>query len=240
MVRPLIGISCYVEPASWGVWHDVRASLIPQTYVDHVVRAGGRPVVLPPLSATPGVAEDPAETAALVARLDGLVVAGGVDVDPSRYGQVAHPAGQSARADRDASELALVRRATAVDLPLLGVCRGMQVMAVAGGGRLVQHIPDVTGADDHSPGPGTYGRHPVAVTPGTRLHALVGPSVDVASYHHQGVHSHPGYLASAHAGDGILEAMEAPDAPFRLAVQWHPEVDEDNRLFTALVRASIS
>lgn len=238
MARPLVGISCYVEPASWGVWREVPAALIPKGYVDHVQRAGGRAVVLPPLSATDSLAESAEETRALLSRLDGLVIAGGVDVEPSRYGAQRHPSVQASRPERDASELLMARVAQEIDLPLLGICRGMQVMAVAAGGELEQHIPDRVGNDSHSPSPGVYGPHRVDVLDGTLLERIIGATVDVHSYHHQAVLSHPGYEAAAYADDGTLEALERADLAFCLGVQWHPEAGTDNRLFAALVAAA--
>ncbi len=136
------------------------------------------------------------------------------------------------------SELAIARATAEVDLPVLGICRGMQVMAVAAGGLLEQHVPDRVGHDEHSPGPATYGSHPVRTVEGTRIARILGEQVDVPSYHHQSVLTHPGYEACAWADDGTLEAMEDPTASFRLAVQWHPEVGTDPRLFRALVEAA--
>jgi putative glutamine amidotransferase len=135
-------------------------------------------------------------------------------------------------------ELALARVAGDAGVPLLGICRGMQVMAVAAGGELEQHLPDRVGHDEHSPAPGRYGEHGVRLAAGSRIGEVLGPRVDVPTYHHQGVLSHPGYQASGWADDGVLEAIEAPEARFRLGVQWHPEVGADARLFAALVEAA--
>ncbi len=232
MARPLIGISCYAEPASWGVWRDVPAAVLPWGYVDHVARAGGYPVLLPPV---PPEADEPA---GIIAGLAGLIIAGGPDVDPVRYGQSPHPATQAPRPERDATEAELLAAAVQADLPLLGICRGMQVMAVGAGGQLVQHLPDLVGGSTHAPGEGRYGSHEVRLVEGTLMHRLLGPSLRVPSYHHQGVASHPGYVASGHAPDATVEAMEAPEARFRVGVQWHPEADTDPRLFQALVAAA--
>lgn len=240
MSRPLIGITCYVESASWAVWSEVRASLIPQTYIDQVVRAGGRPLIIPPLSSAPDTQESDDDFDRLLDTLDGLILSGGADIASTRYGQDPHPLVQTARHDRDSAEIALARVATSRDLPLLGVCRGMQVMAVAAGGQLDQHLPDTVGHDQHSPGPGIYGRHEVKMVAGTRLFDILGTSVEVASYHHQGVLSHPGYVPTGHSSDAAVEAMEDPGGRFRLGVQWHPEVDPDCRLFEALVAAARS
>jgi putative glutamine amidotransferase len=233
MSRPIIGISCYVEAASWGAWTDVPAALIPHRYVAKVEEAGGVALVIPPrLDADAGWAVD------VLGRLDGLILAGGVDVEPVRYGQEPHSSIQAARRDRDAAELSLAVASGRTGLPVLGICRGMQVMAVAAGGVLEQHIPDRVGHSGHSPSPGVYGEHEVRIELSSRLGTILGPSIEAPSYHHQAVVSHPGYVASAwDPADGTLEAMEDSAARFRLAVQWHPEVSDDVRLFTALVAA---
>ncbi|MCU1536946.1 MAG: peptidase, partial [Humibacillus sp.] len=211
MQRPVIGITSYVEEASWGAWSQVPAALLPYRYVHQVERAGAIAVVLPPrLDADEEVA------AAIAARLDGLVIAGGVDVAPELYADERHPTVQASRPDRDATEVALARVTAHLDLPVLGICRGMQVMAVAAGGRLEQHVPDRVGHDDHSPGPSVYGTHVVDTVAGSRVADLLGEHLEVPSYHHQSVLEHPGYLPSAWAPDGTLEAMEAPGARFRL------------------------
>jgi putative glutamine amidotransferase len=231
--RPLVALTCYAEPASWGVWHDVPAVLVPAAYVRSLREAGAHVVLLPPADQL-----SDADAARLLAPFAGLVVAGGVDVDPARYGARAHPTVQSSRPDRDDAELALVRAAVDADLPLLGVCRGMQVMAVAAGGSLRQHLPEEVGTDVHSPAPASYGWNEVRTVAGTRLADLLGAKVEVPCYHHQGVSTHPGYDASAHAVDGVTEAMEDPRATFRVGVQWHPEAGTDLRLFQALVAAA--
>ena len=227
-MRPLIGISTYREQARWGVW-DQPADLLPVGYAQSIERAGGVPVLLPP--------SDPDGAASVVARLDGLVIAGGADVDPSRYAAEPHERTTSWREDRDAWELALLEAAPA-DLPVLGICRGMQLMAVHAGGSLEQHVPDVVGGDSHSPRPGTFGEVDVDVLPGTRLAAAIGDKGDVRCHHHQAVRDHPGFVPAARAADGTLEAMEDPAHRFRLAVQWHPETREDAGLFRALVAAA--
>jgi putative glutamine amidotransferase len=232
--RPLIGITCYVEPATRGDWKDVPSVVLPHDYVRQVEEAGGTILVIPPRAdADEEIARE------VVARLDGLVIAGGADVDPALYAaSERHPDVQEARHDRDAMEVALARAAADADLPLLGICRGMQVMAVAAGGTLEQHLPDRVGHVDHSPAVAVYGHHLVTTVPGTRLAALLGDQADVPSYHHQSVLTHPGFEPSAWAQDGTLEAMEDPTAWFRLGVQWHPEVGDDPRLFDALVAAA--
>ena len=234
MSRPVIGITTYVEPASWGVWRDVPAALTPFAYIRQVVAAGGLPLLVPPLPE--GTAEG--EVKDLLGRLDGLILSGGSDVEPARYGADPHPSVQEPRRDRDGSELTLARASSGADLPVLGICRGMQIMAVAAGGDLWQHLPDVIGNESHSPGPGSYGRHGVRIDPGSRLGRILGERVDVASYHHQGVGEHPGLHATAWSDDGLLEAFEDNAAAFRLGVQWHPEVGDDPRLFEALIEAA--
>jgi putative glutamine amidotransferase len=228
---PLIGITTYREQASWGVW-DARADVLHAQYADALLAAGGVPVLLPPASASDEVAD------AVVARIDGLVVSGGADVDPGRYGEEPHPRTTSWREDRDAWESALLRAADAAGLPTLGVCRGMQLMAVAAGGSLVQHTPEVVGHEGHNPGGAEFGTTRVATEAGSRLAALVGDTVEVGCHHHQTVAGHPGFEATAWAGDGSLEAMERPGPRFCLAVQWHPEVRDDTRLFEGLVAAA--
>ena len=228
---PLIGLTVYREEAAWGVWQQ-RADLLPAQYAEAVTSVGGVPVLLP-LTVTPGAAE------AAVSRLDGLVISGGADVDPGRYGAEPHPRTAGWRPDRDAWETALLDAAAAVDLPVLGVCRGMQVMAVHAGGRLDQHTPDLVGHEEHSPGGDVFGSVAVTTEAGSRLEALVGPSLTVNCHHHQSVAAHPGFVASAHAADGTLEAMETESGErFCVAVQWHPETAADVGLLAGLVRAA--
>jgi putative glutamine amidotransferase len=228
--RPVVGISTYREPASWGSWQQVPADLLPAGYVDAVRAGGGIPVLLPP-------DPDPDRALAAAQRLDALVIAGGPDVDPAGYRQPAGPHTTAWQADRDAAEMALLDAAAARSMPTLGICRGMQVMSVQAKGTLLQHVPDVVGHQGHSPGPGEYGPVRVRTVPGTRLADLLGPAVTVPCHHHQAVAGHPGMIAAAHAEDGLLEAIEDPDRPFWVGVQWHPEAGADMRLFTGLVAA---
>ena len=232
--RPLIGLSTYREPARWGIW-DQRADLLPASYADSVAAAGGVPVLLPPV---PPYAEG-AQVA--VARLDGLIISGGADVDPAQYAESAHPATGVPRPDRDAWELALLEAAGQRALPTLGVCRGMQVMAVQSGGTLEQHLPDVVGHAIHDPGGDSFGVVDVRVQPGSRLAdvlASAGGELTVGCHHHQSVRTHPGYRRSPGRRTARVEAIETPGERFLLGVQWHPEVAEDAGLFRALVRAS--
>lgn len=233
MSKPIIGITSYVEPASWGAWTNVSAALVPAAYVDHVRRAGAIAVVVPPL----GDGATLADAQALLARLDGLILAGGADVESSRYGAEPHELSQEPRRDRDAGELLLATAARGT-LPVLGVCRGMQVMVVAAGGQLEQHLPDRLGHLDHGPAPGTYGARVVETTPDSQLHSLLGATIEVNCYHHQGVRTHPTYDAAAYSTDGVVEAIEDPEPGFHLGVQWHPETGVDGRLFEALVKAA--
>ena len=230
MPAPVIGLTTYREDAAWGVWHQ-RADLLPAQYAAAVVSCGGVPVLLPPIDLTE--AAD-----AVVARLDGLVISGGADVDPTRYGADAHPRTANWRPDRDAWELALLDAAEAIALPVLGVCRGMQVMAVHAGGRLDQHTPDLVGHEDHSPGGDQFGAVAVRTEAGSRVAGLVGDSITVNCHHHQSVADHPGFAAAAHADDGTLEAMEASGDRFCVAVQWHPETAADVGLLAGLVAAA--
>jgi putative glutamine amidotransferase len=225
--RPLIGITCYVEQARWGPW-DEPAAVLPSSYLDAVTRGGGRAVILPP---------DPAD-AGMIDVLDGLVLAGGADVDPARYGSPPGPHTLGIRPDRDAGELVLLAAALDRDLPVLGVCRGMQLMAVNAGGALHQHAPDVVGTEEHRPEAGVYGAHPARFAPGSRVAAALGEDLKVNSYHHQLV-ADPGTLTvTGWAGDDTIEALEHPAKRFALGVQWHPEATGDHRLFEALVTAA--
>lgn len=231
MTRPVVGISTYREDASWGQWRQTPAVLVPARYVDAVRAGGGTPVLLPPL----GPGDDAGR---LVGRLDALVIAGGADVNPARYGE--HPGEHTSgwRDDRDVSEYALLDAADDLGLPVLGICRGMQVMAARAGGRLHQHVPDLVGDDRHSPGPGLYGPVTVRTVAGSRLAEIVGQELTVPCHHHQSVALAPGFTMTAFADDGGPEAMETPGDRFVLAVQWHPETDTDMRLFQALAQAA--
>ncbi|MEU6253020.1 gamma-glutamyl-gamma-aminobutyrate hydrolase family protein [Streptomyces sp. NPDC047043] len=226
--RPLIGISTYLEAgARWGVW-ELEAALLPAGYPRLAQRAGGLAAMLPP--------DAPEHAAATVARLDGLVIAGGPDVEPVRYGAEPHPrTGPPARA-RDAWELALIEAALAARVPLLGICRGMQLLNVALGGTLVQHI------DGHAEVVGVFGRHPVKPVPGTLYAAAVPEETSVPTYHHQAVDRlGTGLVPTAHAEDGTVEAVELPSAAgWVLGVQWHPEMGDDLRVMRALVEAATS
>lgn len=228
MSRPVIGVTTYVEPARYTVW-DLPVALLPYMYVEKVVQAGGQPVLLPP-------AGDPAE---LVGRLDGLILAGGGDVDPARYDHAPHERTGYVRGFRDEAEFALTAAALEAGLPYLGVCRGLQVLNVALGGTLHQHLPDVVGHDGHSPAPGRFGGLPVTPVAGTRLAKALGAApVTVPHYHHQAVDRlAAGLTVAATADDGTIEAVELDSAGFAVAVQWHPEAAADAALFEALIAA---
>ncbi|WP_413756411.1 gamma-glutamyl-gamma-aminobutyrate hydrolase family protein [Streptomyces sp. MMBL 11-3] len=222
--RPLIGVSTYLETARWGVW-ELEAALLPAGYPRLVQAAGGVAAMLPP--------DDPAYAAGVVARLDGLVIAGGPDVDPGRYGAARDPrCGPEARA-RDSWELALIGAALAAGTPLLGICRGMQLLNVALGGTLVQHI------DGHVEAVGVFGRHGVKPVPGSLYAGLVGGEVSVPTYHHQAVDRlGEGLVASAFAGDGTVEAVELAGPRWALGVQWHPEMGADVSVMRGLIEAA--
>lgn len=225
-----------LERARWGVW-DLDAFLLPRSYVDPVNRAGAMAVLLAP---DPALTDDPSEA---LDHLDGLMLAGGADIDPGAYGADPHPETIGCVPERDAFEIALVRAAIARDLPLLGICRGMQIMAVACGGTLHQHLPDLLGASTHDPGGDQFGDHVVATVPGSLVQRAEGDQVPVHCHHHQSVKDHPGYVVTARAEDGCIEALELDPAAggptrFALGVQWHPEINRDQRLFDALVAAA--
>ncbi|GAA3781402.1 gamma-glutamyl-gamma-aminobutyrate hydrolase family protein [Streptomyces phyllanthi] len=225
MTRPLIGVSTYLESgARWGVW-ELEAALLPVGYPRLVQAAGGLAAMLPP--------DDPSYAAETVARLDGLVIAGGPDVDPARYGAERSPRTGPPTPERDAWELALIRAALAAGIPLLGICRGMQLLNVALGGTLVQHL------DGHVTQAGVFGRHSVKPVPGSRYADIAPEETSVPTYHHQAVDRlGEGLVASAHAADGTVEAVELPGAAWVLGVQWHPEMGEDTRVMRALTRAA--
>lgn len=230
MRRPVVGITTYREPASWGVWSR-SADLLGARYADAVVAAGGAPVLLPPLPSTAGDA---------VQVLDALVLAGGADLDPERYGATRDPATGPPRRERDAAELLLARFCVERELPLLAICRGMQVLNVSLGGDLVQHLPDVPGCAPHRGGDAVFHAREVRVAPDSRLRSLVGEVLDVRCYHHQAVDRlGEGLRAVAWSEDGVVEAVELdPPSGFVLGVQAHPEESDDRRLFAALVAAS--
>src|SRR3954466_9314817 len=232
-VRPVIGLCAALEHASWGVW-TTGAHLLPREYADAVQRAGGIALILPP---DPRATEHPDE---LLDLLDGLILAGGADVDPAAYGQAPHPLTINTNPERDAFEIALAEAAIARDLPFLGVCRGMQVLNVARGGTLLQHLPESHGHDDHRRNPGTFegSDHQVRLTSGSLAARAAGEEVHrTLSHHHQGVDRvGEGLIVTGHSDlDDLPEAVELPDRRFVLGVQWHPEADETRQLIASLV-----
>ncbi|MFD6132584.1 gamma-glutamyl-gamma-aminobutyrate hydrolase family protein [Streptomyces diastaticus] len=224
-VPPLIGVSTYLEDeAGWGVW-TMPAALLPAGYAALVRAAGGLVAMLPP--------DAPERAGAVVARVDGLVIAGGPDVEPARYGAERDPRTGPPAPARDAWELALIDAALSLGTPLLGICRGMQLLNVALGGTLVQHL------DGHTGGTGVFGSHPVKPVPGSRYAAAVPEESAVPAYHHQCVDElGRGLSVSAQADDGTVEAIETAGEPWVLGVQWHPEMGEDTRVMRALVEAA--
>jgi putative glutamine amidotransferase len=232
---PLIGLTTYLDQAQTGVW-DVRASFLPAVYFQGVTAAGGVAMLLPPQPVDSDIAKR------VLDGLDGLVITGGKDVDPAAYGQVPHPATDEPGRQRDAWEFTLLGAALERELPVLGICRGAQVLNVALGGTLHQHLPDVIGHSGHRAGNAVFSTLPVRTVPGTRLAALVGESVDAQCYHHQAIAEvGDGLIVSAWDADGVVEALELPGEGFALAVQWHPEESlEDLRLFAAIVDAARS
>ncbi len=232
---PVIGLTTYLDQAQTGVW-DVRASFLPAVYFQGITAAGGVAVLLPPQPVDPDIAER------VLDGLDGLVITGGKDVDPGAYGQQPHPATDQPGGQRDAWEFALLDRALKRDLPVLGICRGAQVLNVALGGTLHQHLPDVIGHSRHRAGNAAFTTLPVRTVPGTRLAGLVGDSVDARCYHHQAIAElGEGLIVSAWDTDGVIEALELPGDTLVLAVQWHPEASlDDLRLFSAIVEAARS
>jgi putative glutamine amidotransferase len=224
--RPLIGITSYAEEIRWGVWTE-DAALVPLAYVRAVEHAGGRPLVVPP-------SEDGLEET--LAALDGVIFSGGGDIDPELYGAEPHDATDEPRSERDAAELRLLEAALDRDMPVLAICRGSQLLNVARGGDLVQHLPETVGHEQHRHDPGSFSDHDVKVAADSRLGGLLGDRAPVKSHHHQGY----GRLGSglrevAWAEDGIVEGLEDADKRFALGVLWHPEEGEDFALFKGLV-----
>jgi putative glutamine amidotransferase len=237
MSRPLIGVCAAVEPASFGVWKEEPAALLPLSYSRAIHGAGGMMAMLPP---DRRATEDPDE---LLDRLDGLVLGGGADIDPDSQGIEAHPETIGTNPDRDRFEIALARRALERGIPLLGVCRGMQVMNVACGGTLEQHLPDRFGHDRHRPIPGAWAEHDVRIEPGSLAARAAGTEhLTVKSHHHQGLDKIASdFTASAWATDDeSVEAIETEGGGFVLGVLWHPEEDLEDRVIPALVEVASS
>lgn len=229
MNQPVIGLTSYLEPAKWGAW-DQPAALIPWNYVNKLQAAGASVVILPP----------DADNHEAIARLDGLVMAGGADIEPARYGAPHQEGTDKPRTERDASELGLYRAAREANLPVFGICRGLQIMAVAHGGSLHQHLPDLVGNTLHRDAPGTFNNHGATFTPGSLIAELVGATeVTVNSSHHQAVDSPGDLTVTGYAEDGTIEVCEDPSAEFVLGVQWHPEFSNDEMVSENLFRAFV-
>lgn len=225
-MRPVIGITSYAQDAKWGAW-TLPAALVPLSYVQSVIEAGGRPLLVPPME---GSVEE------TLAAVDGLIFSGGADLDPSTYEAEPHPEVTFVQPHRDEAELALLERAIAHELPVLAVCRGMQLLNVLRGGDLHQHLPELVGHEGHREVPGVFSEHEVRLRPGSHTAELLGERTRVQSSHHQGVgRLGSGLEAVGWAEDGSIEAVEDPAHRFVVGVLWHPEEGEDKSLFAALV-----
>lgn len=229
----MIGLTTYRQRAQSGVW-DVQAGFLPGVYIEGVTRAGGIAALLPPQPVNDAIADR------VIDGLDGLIITGGRDVDPAAYGHDPHPSTDEPARDRDDWEFALLRAALRKHLPVLGICRGAQVLNVALGGTLIQHLPDVVSHTRHQQGKGVFSTSVVDTIDGTRLAGLIGESVQVQCYHHQAIDRlADGLVVSAADGDGVIEAVEMPGDDFVVAVQWHPEETlDDVRIFAGLVAAA--
>jgi putative glutamine amidotransferase len=228
VAKPVVGITTYLTPARWGAW-DLEAALVPAAYVRAVSRAGGAPLLVPPGA--------PVEET--LDAVDGLIFSGGSDLDPELYGEEAHESVAGVVRERDDFELSLMTAALARDMPVLAICRGSQVLNVALGGGIEQHVPDRVGSEGHRETPGVFSEHDVSVVGGTKLASILGDHGDVKSHHHQGYGKlGDGLVESARAADGTVEALEDPSRRFTLGVLWHPEEGENMALFEALVAAA--
>src|SRR3954453_9070518 len=237
MPRPLIGVCAAVERASFGVWKDEPATLLPLSYARAIHGAGGMMALLPPDRVA---TEAPPE---LPDRIDALVLGGGADIDAESQGALAHPETIGTNPDRDRFEMSLARRALERGIPLLGICRGMQVLNVACGGTLEQHLPDRLGHERHRPVPASWAEHDVRIEPGSLAAKVAGTErLKVKSHHHQGVDLVPESLTATAWGtdDENVEAIESVDGQFTLGVLWHPEEDLEDRVIPALVERATS
>jgi putative glutamine amidotransferase len=233
MTRPVIGICAALEHAEWAVWSR-RAVLVPHEYIVAIQQAGGLALMIPPDRA---LEEHPDE---MLDVIDGLILAGGADIDPSAYAAQPHPKTNGTVPERDRTELALTRRALERNMPVLGICRGMQLLNVALGGTLTQHVPDVVGHEDHRRHPGTFedSDHDVRLDPGSLAALAAGEELHgTKSHHHQAVDTIGDglHVTGVSTLDELPEAIEDPSRRFCLGVQWHPEADEQSRVVGALV-----
>lgn len=233
--RPVIGICTALVRANWGVWEQREAALLALSYLEAIQRADGMAVMIPPDAR---FEDNPDEMLDL---LDGLILAGGNDIDPARYGADPHPETHHLVPERDRAELALARRAVERDIPVLGICRGMQLINVAMGGTLDQHLPESIGDGRHRSVAGSFGTHRVRLAEGTLACGAAGTDgLLVMSHHHQGIGElGEGLKVSGWSvDDDIAEAIELPDRGFALGVVWHPEEDETSEIIPALVEAA--
>jgi putative glutamine amidotransferase len=234
MSAPAIGICAAIEVARWGAWEET-VNLTPRSYATAVQAAGGIALLLPPDE------ERTADPDPLLDRLDGLMLAGGSDVDPASYGAAPHPETGTVWPDRDRFELALMARAIEREIPVLAICRGMQMLNVGRGGTLDQHIPERTRHEGHRAVPGVYGEHEVRLTPGTQAARAAGAEqLSVFSHHHQGVEKLGEGLEVTgwSLDDDLIEAIELPAEPYALGVIWHPEEDRASSVIPSLVEAA--
>jgi len=231
IIRPLIGLSGYAEPAAWGDWH-TDAIVLHRSYVDRIVLAGGVPLLLPPAGRGPAAA-------AAVSAVAGLVLTGGADIDPARYRAAQDSRTTGVQQERDAWEAYLLGAALAADIPVLGICRGAQLLNIAHGGTLYQHLPDQVGHDGHRARPGKFADCAVTMDPELPPGSLLGSTAATRCSHHQAVDElGAGLVATAWHADGTIEAVCAPERRFVVGVQWHPEAGDDLRLFQGLVSAA--
>jgi putative glutamine amidotransferase len=229
--RPIIGISTYEELATWRGWHR-RASLVPTDFVGGLAEAGAIPVLLPPYGGA-------AEAARVLAAIDGVLLVGGADIDPALYGAQAGPHLGTLAPERDRWEAALVRVALSADKPVLGVCRGMQMLNVVRGGTLSQHLPADVGTDDHQPAEPRFATNNIRLRTDALPGSVLGPTYLIACFHHQAIASlGAGLVATGWSADGTIETIADPQRRFVVGVQGHPEVDPDRRLFAEFVAAA--
>ena len=235
-MRPVIGICAALERARWAAW-DQEAALLPYNYLTEIAAAGGLALMIPP---DPHLVEDPDD---VLSRIDALVLAGGADIDPAAYGAQRHVETRGTVPPRDHAEIALTRRAIALDLPVLGICRGGQLVNVARGGTLHQDVGDVVAGNQHRRSLGSFedSEHEVRLEPGSLAARAAGEELHVVKSHHHQAIDQPGeglIVTGVSVPDGLTEAVELPEARFVLGVQWHPEADEKSRVIAAVVQAA--